>query len=161
MRHEHVGSVEVRSARAWETSHHLLITRNLRDEVRDQFSDRSAGESRAEVCSNAGDEDLLVRRTIIDICIRKASNCSAHNEIEATRSWTERPRLSWTCSASLLQTTTALTGIVDHNVPLDESGEAQLEWDQVLAEWIATDFPGCEPALQVAKEQASRWMRGS
>ncbi|HWT80060.1 MAG TPA: hypothetical protein VN648_14840, partial [Candidatus Methylomirabilis sp.] len=48
--HKHDGTIEVPSARAWETSHQLHITRNLRDAVCDQFSDRSAGESRAEVC---------------------------------------------------------------------------------------------------------------
>ena len=46
--HKHDGTIEVPSARAWETSHQLHITRNLRDAVCDQFSDRSAGESRAE-----------------------------------------------------------------------------------------------------------------
>ena len=65
--HKHDGTIEVPSARAWETSHQLHITRNLRDAVCDQFSDRSAGESRAEVCRNAGDEDLLGRSTVIDI----------------------------------------------------------------------------------------------
>ena len=65
--HKHDGTIEVPSARAWETSHQLHITRNLRDAVCDQFSDRSAGESRAEVCRNAGDEDLLGLSTIIDI----------------------------------------------------------------------------------------------
>ena len=65
--HKHDGTIEVPSARAWETSHQLHITRNLRDAVCDQFSDRSAGESRAEVCRDAGDEDLLGLSTIIDI----------------------------------------------------------------------------------------------
>ena len=65
--HKHDGTIEVPSAKAWETSHQLHITRNLRDAVCDQFSDRSAGESRAEVCRNAGDEDLLGRSTVIDI----------------------------------------------------------------------------------------------
>ena len=65
--HKHDDTIEVPSARAWETSHQLHITRNLRDAVCDQFSDRSAGESRAEVCRNAGDEDLLGLSTIIDI----------------------------------------------------------------------------------------------
>ena len=50
-----------------KTSHQLHITRNLRDAVCDQFSDRSAGESRAEACRGAGDEDLLGRSTVIDI----------------------------------------------------------------------------------------------
>ena len=47
----------------------------------------------------------------------------------------------------------ALTGLVDDDLPLDDSEEAQLEWEQVQAEWIATGFPGCEPAFPVAKDQ--------
>ena len=43
----------------------------------------------------------------------------------------------------------ALTGLVDDDLPLDDSEEAQLEWEQVQAEWIATGFPGCEPAFPV------------
>ena len=47
----------------------------------------------------------------------------------------------------------ALTGLVDDDLPLDDSEEAQLEWEQVQAEWIATGFPGCEPAFPVAKDK--------
>ena len=104
--HKHDDTIEVPSARAWETSHQLHITRNLRDAVCDQFSDRSAGESRAEVCRNAGDEDLLGLSTIIDIVHQEASNWSTRNVSEAARSWTERPRPSWPCSAPLLPTPT-------------------------------------------------------
>ena len=39
-------------------------------------------------------------------CIRRASNWSARNVSEAARSWTERPRPSWPCSAPLLPTPT-------------------------------------------------------
>ena len=48
--HNHDGTIEVPSATVWKTSHQLHITENLRDAVCDQFSNRSAGESRAEVC---------------------------------------------------------------------------------------------------------------
>ena len=47
----------------------------------------------------------------------------------------------------------ALTGLVDDDLPLDDSEEAQLEWEQVQAEWIATGLPGCEPAFPVAKDK--------
>ena len=65
--HNHDGTMEVPSATAWNTSHQLTITQNLRDAVCDQMSDQSAGKSRADVCQHAGDEDLLGRSTIIDI----------------------------------------------------------------------------------------------
>ena len=45
----------------------------------------------------------------------------------------------------------ALTGLVDDDPPWsDNSEEARIEWEQVPAEWIATGFPGCDPALPVA-----------
>ena len=47
----------------------------------------------------------------------------------------------------------ALTGLVDDDLPLDDSEEAQLEWEQAQAEWIATGFPGSEPAFPVAKDK--------
>jgi hypothetical protein len=65
--HKRDGTIEVPAALAWNTSHQLMITRNLRDAVCDQMSDRSAGESRAEIGRCAGDEDLMGRSTIIDI----------------------------------------------------------------------------------------------
>ena len=65
--HKQDGTIEVPSAIAWNTSHQLMITQNLRDAVCDQMSDQSAGKSRADVCQYAGDEDLLGRSTIIDI----------------------------------------------------------------------------------------------
>ena len=65
--HNRDGTMEIPSATAWDTSHQLAITQNLRDAVCDQMSDQSAGESRADVCQYAGDEDLLGRSTIIEI----------------------------------------------------------------------------------------------
>ena len=105
--HKHDGTIEVPSAKAWETSHQLHITRNLRDAVCDQFSDQSAGESRAEVCRNAGDEDLLGRSTVIDIVHQEGEQLvRAQRRARPARSWTERPRPSWPCSAPLLPTPT-------------------------------------------------------
>jgi hypothetical protein len=65
--HNQDGTMEVPSAIAWNTSHQLHITQNLRDAVCDQMSDQSAGKTRADICQYAGDEDLLGRSTIIDI----------------------------------------------------------------------------------------------
>ena len=65
--HKHDGTMEVPSAVAWDTSHQLMITRNLRDAVCDQMSDQSTRKSRADVCQYAGDENLLGSSTIIDI----------------------------------------------------------------------------------------------
>ena len=47
----------------------------------------------------------------------------------------------------------ALTGLVDDDPPWDDSEAARAEWEQTCAEWIATGFPGCEPARPVARDQ--------
>ncbi len=67
IRHNYDGTMEIPSATAWDTSHELTITQNLRDAVCDQRSDQSAGKSRADVCQDAGDENLLGRSTVVDI----------------------------------------------------------------------------------------------
>ena len=59
--------MEVPSVRAWNTSHQLHITQNLRNAVCDQMSEHSSGESLAEICEQAGEPDLLGRSTIIEI----------------------------------------------------------------------------------------------
>src|SRR4051812_9652154 len=56
--HKKEGTTEVPSAVAWDTSHQLMITGDLRDAVCDQMSDRSARKGRSDVCQYAGDEDL-------------------------------------------------------------------------------------------------------
>ena len=65
--HKYDGTMEVPSAIAWNTSHQLHITQNLRDDVCDQMRDQSAGKTCADICLYAGDENLLGRTTIIDI----------------------------------------------------------------------------------------------
>jgi hypothetical protein len=65
--HNQDGTIEIPSATAWNTSHQLHITQNLRDAVCDQMSEQSAGKSRTDVCQYAGDESLLGRSTVIDI----------------------------------------------------------------------------------------------
>ena len=55
----------------------------------------------------------------------------------------------------------ALAGLVDDDLPLDDSEEAQLEWEKAQAEWRATGFLGCEPAFPVAKDVPAQWMRDS
>ena len=47
----------------------------------------------------------------------------------------------------------AVTGLVDDDPPRDESEEAEAAWEQAQAEWIATGFPGCEPAFPVDREE--------
>lgn len=152
--HKQDGSMEVPSAIAWNTSHQLMITRNLRDAVCDQMSDLSVRKSRANVCEYAGDEHLLGPSTIIDI-VHQEGACLTAAERERARS-----ALSGASEAELARLgpavdhPDALTGLVDDDPAFDESEQAQAEWEQTRAEWIATGFPGCEPAFPVAKGEA-------
>jgi hypothetical protein len=151
--HKKDRTMEVPAAVAWKTSHQRMPTRNLRDAVCDQMSDRSTRKSRADVCQSAGDEDLLGRSTIIDIVHQEGEQL-----IVAQR---ERARgiLSGASEAQLAllgpaaADPDALTESVDDDPPFDDSEEAQAEWGQTQAEWIATGFPGCEPAFPVARDE--------
>src|SRR4051794_5066524 len=151
--HKADGTIEVPSAVAWDTSPQLMLTRNLRDAVCDQMSDQSTRKSRADICQYAGDEGLLGRSTIIDIVHQEGEQL-----IVAQR---ERARglLSGASEAQLAllgpaaADPDAMTGWVDDDPPFDDSEEAQAEWEQTQGEWIATGFPGCEPAFPVAQDE--------
>ena len=151
--HKHDGTMEVPSAVAWNTSHQLMITRNLRDAVCDQMSDQSTRKSRADVCQYAGDEDLLGSSTIIDVVHQEGGHLIAAQRQRA------RARLADASEAELVRLgplpadPDAMTGLVDDDPPFDDSEEAQAEWEQVLAEWIATGFAGCEPAFPIDKDE--------
>src|SRR5215210_219570 len=77
IRHNRDDSMEIPSARAWDTPHQLAITQNLRDAVCDQMGDQSAGKSRSDICDSAGDEDLLGRSTIVEIVHREGERLIA------------------------------------------------------------------------------------
>jgi Uncharacterised protein family (UPF0236) len=151
--HKKDRTLEVPAAVAWKTSHQQMITQNLRDAVCDQMSDQSARKSRADVCQDAGDEDLLGRSTIIDIVHQEGEQLIVAQRERA------RSLLSGASEAQLAllgpaaADPDALTGWVDDDPPFDDSEEAQSEWEQVQAEWIATGFPGCEPAYPAARDE--------
>ena len=149
--HRADGSIEIPSATAWGTSHQLAITQNLRDAVCDQMSDRSARKSRGEVGREAGDEELLGRSTIIDIVHQEGERLIAAEReragaIRADASRAELARLGPTVG-DLLE-----DELID--VPsFDEEAEreAEAECEPVEQEWVATGFPGGEPAYPVAR----------
>ncbi len=151
--HKKDGSIEVPSAVAWNTSHQLMITRNLRDAVCDQMGVQSAGRSRAEVCQDAGDEGLVGRSTVIDIVHQEGEQLvAAHRErARAILGGASEAELALLGPAAA--DPDAVTGPADDDPPRDDSEEAQAEWEQIQAEWIATGFPGCEPAFPVAEDE--------
>jgi hypothetical protein len=151
IRHHHDGSMEIPSATAWDTSHQLAITRNLRDAVCDQMSDQSAARSRADVCQSAGDEDLLGRGTIIEIVHQEGERLMAAQR-ERARSVLENASEAHLASLGR-PTTDAVEGEPGDVPPCDDSEGAQAGWEQVQAEWAATGFPGCEPAYPVAADE--------
>ncbi len=154
--HNYDGTMEVPSASAWNTSHQLTITQNLRDAVCDQMSDQSAGKSRADVCQSAGDEGLLGRSTIIDIVHDEGEQLIAAQRQRARAILDNASEAQLAMLGPTVADPDAVTGLVDDDPPIDDSEEAQVEWEQVQAEWIATGFPGCEPALPVAADQPRR-----
>ena len=151
--HKKDGTIEVPSASAWNTSHQLHITQNLRDAVCDQMSDQSAGKSRADVCQYAGDEDLLGRSTIIDIVHQEGEQLIVAQRERARAILDGASEAQLALLGPAAADPDAMTGLVDDDPPLDDSEEAQAEWEQTQAEWIATGFPGCEPAFPVAKDE--------
>ena len=151
--HKQDGTIEVPSAAAWDTSHQLMITRNLRDAVCDQMGDRSAGGSRADVCQDAGDEDLVGRSTIIDIVHQEGEQLVVAQRERARAILGGASEAQLASLGPAAADPDAVTGLLDDDPPFDDSEEAQAEWEQTRAEWIATGFPGCEPAFPVAKDE--------
>jgi hypothetical protein len=150
--HKKDGTMEVPSASAWNTPHQLMITQNLRDAVCDQMSAQSAGKSRADVCQAAGDEDLLGRSTIIDIVHQEGEQLVAAQRARARAILADASEAQLALLGPVLADPDAMTA-VDDDPPFDDSQDAQAEWNQTQAEWIATGFPGCEPAFPVARDE--------
>lgn len=151
--HKHDGAMEVPSAVAWNTSHQLMITHNLRDAVCDQMSDQSARQSRTEVCQYAGDEELLGSSTIIDIVHQEGEHLIAAQRQRARVLLAEASRTRLAMLGPAVSDPDALTELVDDDPPFDDSEEAQAEWEEVRAEWIATGFDGGQPAFPIGKDE--------
>ena len=153
IRHNYDDTMEVPSATAWNTSHQLHITGNLRDAVCDRMSDQSAGKTRTDVCQQAGDENLLGRSTIIDIVHQEGKRLTVAQRERARTVLDGAPEAQLALLGPAVVNPDAVPGLVDDDLPCDDSEEAQAEWEQTFAEWIATGFPGCEPALPVDQDQ--------
>jgi hypothetical protein len=151
--HKEDGTIEVPSAAAWNTSHQLMITQNLRDAVCDQMSDQSAGKSRADVCQDAGDEDLLGRSTIIDIVHHEGQQLIDAQRARARAILADVSEAQLALLGPAAADPDIMTGLVDDDPPFENSEEAQAEWERTQAEWIATGFPGCEPAFPVSRDE--------
>jgi hypothetical protein len=151
--HKHDGTIEVPSTTAWNTSHQLMITGNLRDAVCDQMADQSASESLAEICQYAGDDDLLGSSTIIDIVHQQGDRLVAAQRERARAILADASEAELARLGPAAADPDAMTGWVDDDPPSEDSEEAQAEWEQTRAEWIATGFPGCEPAFPMAKDE--------
>ncbi len=159
IRHNYDDTMEVPSATAWNTSHQLHITRNLRDAVCDQMSDQSAGKTRADICQYAGDANLLGRSTIIDIMRQEGEQLTVAQRERARAVLDGASEAQLALLGPAVADPDATTVLVDDDLPFDDSEQAQAEWEQTEAEWIATGFPGCEPACPVAQDEPARSMR--
>src|SRR4029077_19414529 len=119
----------------------------------DQMIDRSAGKSRADVCRYAGDEDLLGRSTVVDIVHREGEQLVVAQRERARAVLDGAPEAHSALLGPAVADPDAVTACVDDDLPCDDSEEAEAEWEQVQAEWIATGFPGCEPACPVGRDE--------
>lgn len=151
--HKKEGTTEVPSAVAWKTSHQLMITGNLRDAVCDQMGDQSARESRADVCRSAGDEDLLGSSTILEILHQEGEQLIAAQRQRARALLADAPEAQLARLGPAATDPEMMTVLVDDDPPSDDSEEAQAEWERARAEWIATGFPGCDPASPMARDE--------
>jgi Uncharacterised protein family (UPF0236) len=151
--HKQDGTIDVPAAVAWNTSHQRMITQNLRDAVCDQMGDQSTRQSRADLCEYAGDDDLLGSSTIIDIVHQEGERLLAAQRERARALLSEASPAQLALLGPTAADPDALTGLVDDDPPLDDAEEAQAEWEQVQAEWIATGFAGCEPAFPVDERE--------
>jgi hypothetical protein len=159
--HNSDGSIETPSATAWNTAHQLHLTQNLRDAVCDQMSDQSAGESLIDVCQYAGDENLLGRSTVIEIVHQEGEQLvvAERERARAVLDEASETQLAWLGPAVVDPDAVTGHGADDRpwddsgEAPWDDSEEAQAEWEQTVAEWIATGFPGCELACPEAQDE--------
>lgn len=155
--HKHDGSMEIPSAIAWNTSHQLQITRNLRDAACDQMSSQSAARARVEICQYAGDDDLLGRTTIINIVHQEGEQLVAARRQRARAALDEAPEPQLALLGPAVADPDALTKSVDDDPPFADLEEALNEWEGAQADWeevqdepVATGFAGCEPACPMA-----------
>lgn len=151
--HKFDGTIEVPAATAWNTSRQLMITENLRDAVCDRMGDRSAGRSLADLCERAGDEDLLGRSTVVDIVHQEGERLIAAQRERARSILADATDAELAALGPAVADPDALAGLVDDDPPFDDSEEGLAEWERTEAEWIATGFPGCEPAYPAAEDE--------
>ena len=150
--HNYDDTMEVPSATAWNTSHQLHITGNLRDAVCDRMSDQSAGKTHRHLPAGRGREsagaehDHRHRAPRGETTDRRATRASPRGPGRA-------PEAQLALLGPAVVAPNAVPGLVDDDLPFDDSEEAQAEWEQTFAEWIATGFPGCEPAFPVDQDK--------
>ena len=104
------------------------------------------------ICQYAGDEDLLGPSTIIDIIHQEGEPLIAAQRDRARSILSEASEAQLALLGPAASDPEAVTGLVDDDPPLDDTAEARAEWEQTQAEWIATGFPGCEPAFPIDKD---------
>jgi hypothetical protein len=145
--HPQDGTIEIPSASAWDTPHRLAITANLRDAICDQMGDQSAGRSRADVCREAGDEDLLGRSTIVEIVHQEGERLIAAQRERARSILDDAPE----AQRALLGPAgpDAVAEELSDVPPCDDAEESEPE----PTEWMATGFPGAEPAFPIAVDE--------
>jgi hypothetical protein len=151
--HKKDGTMEVPSARAWNTSHQLHITQNLRDAVCDQMSEHSSGASLEEIGEHAGEPDLLGRSTVIEIVHEQGGRLITAQRERAGATLAEASQAE---RAALGPYLAADPDHVSAYEPDDEPpwDPEDPQWQpEAPAGWVVTGFPGSDPAPPVSPDE--------
>jgi hypothetical protein len=156
--------MEVPSATAWNTSHQLTITENLRDAVCDQMSDQSAGKSRADICQAAGDDSLLGRSTVLDILHQRGEQLVAAQRQRARAILDGVSEAQRALLGPTVADPDALTGLVDDDPPWNDSDPDALTglvdddppWNDSDPDAL-TGLVDDDPPLDNSKEARVEW----
>jgi hypothetical protein len=151
--HKKDGTMEVPSARAWNTSHQLHLTRNLRDAVCDQMSEHSAGASRAEIGEHAGEPDLLGRSTVIEIVHDQGGRLipAQRERARATLAEASQGELEALGPCLVADPDSVSAHEPDDDPPWDPEDP---QWQpEAPAVWVVTGFPGGEPSPPVSPDE--------
>jgi hypothetical protein len=151
--HKQDGTMEVPAAVAWDTSHQLMITHNLRDAVCDQMSEHSSGESLEEICEHAGEPDLLGRSTVIEIVHEQGGRLirAQRERAHATLAEASQAELAALGPCLVADPDRVWAHEPDDDPPLDPEDP---QWQQEApAAWVVTGFPGCDPSPPVSPDE--------
>ena len=159
--HKQDGSMEVPSAVAWNTSHQRMITQNLRDAVCDPMGARSAGKSRADVCADAGDEDLVGQSTIIDIVHHEGAPLVAAPRARARAILDDTSEAHLALLGPAAADPDAVTGLLDDDRRSTTRRKPRRSGTKPRPSGLPRAFPGANRRFRWPRARPAWWTRDS